>query len=136
METNLKDLLLRSMIAFPFGVAVVILWVVGIKRFERFFFMDYQGDSKARFKDNVIGHLFIGLGIGCLLPAFFVFQEDKLSWSFLSILPVSLCLVGIIVPIGVLGAYWRSYQVNKLWAAYANCSREIWLCSIRIHKAA
>ena len=124
MEMNLQDLVLRSMIAFPFGIAAVILWAVGVKRFEHFFFMDYQGNSKARFKDNVIGNLFIGLGVGCLLPAFFVFQEDKLSWSFLSILPVSLCFAGIIVPIGVLGTYWRSYQVNKLWGGFLPMVRE------------
>jgi len=121
MEMNLQDLLLRIMIAFPLGIGAVIFCVVGIKRFERFFFMDYQGNSKERFKDNFVGNLFIGLGVGCLLSAVFAYQEGTLSWS---LLPVALCFGGSVIPIGVLGAYWRSYQANKLWGGFMPIVRE------------
>ena len=121
METDLQNLLLRIIIAFPFGVGAVIFCTIGVKRVGRFFFMDYQGNSKERFKDNLVGNVFNGLGVGCLLSAFFAFQEGQWSWG---LLPLSLCFGGLIIPIGVLGAYWRSYQANKLWDGFLPIVRE------------
>jgi predicted membrane chloride channel (bestrophin family) len=118
---DFQDLLLRIVIALPFGVGAVTFCVFGIKRFERFFFMDYQGNSNERFKDNLIGNLFIGLGVGCLLAAVFAYQEGKLSWS---LLPLALCFGGLVIPVGVLGAYGRSYQANKLWGGLMPIVRE------------
>jgi polyferredoxin len=121
MDTDLQDLLSRIIIAFPFGVGAAVFCALGIKRTGRFFLMDYQGNSKERFRDNLVGNVFIGLGVGCLLSAYFAFQEGALSWS---LLPLALCFGGLVIPIGVLGAYWRSYQANKLWGGFMPMVRE------------
>ncbi len=109
------------MIAFPFGVGAAVLFVKTLKHFERFFFMDYQGNSKERFKDNLVGNVFIALGAGCLLLAAFAFQDGKLSWS---VIVSSFCIGALVIPIGVLGAYWRSYSANKLWGGFLPIVRE------------
>jgi hypothetical protein len=121
MEIDWQNLLSRIIIAFPFGIGAIVFCTIGVKRTGRFFLMDYQGNSKERFKDNLVGNVFNGLGIGCLLLAFFAFQEGELSWS---LLPLSLCFGGLIIPIGVLGGYWRSYQMNKLWGGFMPMARE------------
>ena len=121
MEIDLQNLLPRIISAFPFGIGAVVFCIMGTKRLGRFFMMDYQGNSKERFKDNLIGNAFIALGVSFLLPAMFVFQEGELSWNILSI---SLCIGALIIPIGVLGAYWRSYSANKLWGGFMPIVRE------------
>jgi len=121
METDLQNLLARIIIAFPFGIGAVVFCIIGVKRIGRFFIMDYQGNSKERFKDNLVGNVFMGLGVGCLLSAFFAYQAGELSWS---LVPLSLCFGGLTIPIGVLGAYWRSYQANKLWGGFKPIVRE------------
>jgi uncharacterized membrane protein YidH (DUF202 family) len=121
METNFQDLLTRTIIVLPFGIGTVVFFFLGIKRFSRFFMMDYQGNTKERFKDNLVGNVFMGLGIGCLMAAIFAFQEGALSWD---LLPVSLCFGGFIIPIGILGAYWRSYTSQKLWGGFMPIVRE------------
>jgi len=121
METDLQSLLPRIILAFPFGIGAVICFMNTLKCFQRFFFMDYQGNSKERFKDNLVGNVFIALGAACLLLAAFAFQEGKLSWSMI---PLSLCFGALIIPIGVLGAYWRSYSANKLWGGFLPIVRE------------
>lgn len=121
METNFQDLLLRTIIVLPFGIGTLVFFFLGIKRFSRFFIMDYQGNSKERFKDNLVGNVFMGLGIGCLMAGIFAFQEGELSWDLLS---VSLCFGSFIIPIGILGAYWRSYTSQKLWGGFMPIVRE------------
>ena len=121
MQTDLKTLLPRIIIAFPLGIGAVAFFVVGMKRFSHFFMMDYQGNSKERFRDNLVGNIFMGLGIACFISAIFAFQEGLLSWG---LLPLSLFLGAIVIPIGVLGAYWRSYMTNKLWGGFMPIVRE------------
>ena len=121
METDLQNLLPRIIIALPFGIGAIVFCTIAVKRFGRFFIMDYQGNSRARFKDNLVGNVFMGLGVGCLLSAIFAYQEGELSWS---LLPLALCFGGLIIPIGILGAYWRSYQANKLWGGFMPIVRE------------
>jgi hypothetical protein len=121
METDLQNLLPRIIIAFPFVIGAISFFIIGTKRFGRFFMLDYQGNSKERFKDNLVGNVFIALGVGCLLAAIFSFQEGELSWS---LLPLSLCFGVFILPIGILGAYWGSYMTNKLWGGFMPIVRE------------
>src|SRR5687767_9340065 len=115
MEIDLQNLLTSIILALPFGIGAAEFCTIAVKRFGRFFIMDYQGNSKARFKDNLAGNVFMGLGIGCLISAFFVYQEGKLAWN---LLPLLLCFGGFIIPIGILGNYWRSYQMHKLWGGF------------------
>jgi len=121
METNLQNLLSGIIISFAFGIGAVIFFILAVKRIGRFFMMDYQGNSKERFKDNLLGNIYMALGIACILPAFFSFQYGNLKWDILS---VSLCFGAIILPIGILGAYWRSYTMNKLWGGFMPLVRE------------
>jgi hypothetical protein len=67
METDLQNLLFRIILALPFGIGAIVFCTIAVKRFGRFFIMDYQGNSKARFKDNLAGNVFLGVGIGCLI---------------------------------------------------------------------
>ena len=39
---------------------------------------DYQERSKEKFKDNLIGNIYISLVAACLIPIILLFQEDKL----------------------------------------------------------
>jgi hypothetical protein len=122
METDFQTLLPRIIIALPFGIGTVAFLAIGMKRINRFFMMDYRGKSKERFKDNLIGNVFISLSIGCFLSAFFSFQEGGFKWGLLLL---SLCFGAFILPIGVLGVYWRSYITNKLWGGFMPIVREI-----------
>lgn len=121
MEIDLQNFLSRIILALPFGIGAVVFCTMTVKRFGRFFIMDYQGNSKERFKDNLIGNVFMGLGMGCLISAFFAYQEDELTWNSLLLL---FCLGGFVIPIGILGSYWRSYQMNKLWGGFMPLVRE------------
>lgn len=98
-----------------------MLFAIGYKHFSRFFIMDYQGNSKERFKNIFTGNIFMGLGISCLLSAIFVFQEGGLSWW---LIPLSLCIGAFVIPIGILGAYWESFMASKLWGGFMPTVRE------------
>lgn len=93
METDLQNLLPRIILALPFRIGAIVFCTLGVKRTGRFFLMDYQGNSKERFKDNLVGNVFNGLGVGCLLAAYFAFQEGQLTGG---LLPLSLCFGGLI----------------------------------------
>jgi len=121
IETDFQDLLSRIIVASPFGIGAIVFSIIGIKRHGRFFIMDYQGNSKERFKDNLVGNIFLGLGVGCLVSASFAYQEGTLTWS---LLPIALFFSVLTIPIGVLGAYWSSYQTNKLWGGFMPIARE------------
>jgi hypothetical protein len=121
MQLDLQSLLPRIIIALPFVVGAAVFFVKTLKHLERFFFMDYQENSKERFKDNLVGNVFIALGVGFLLLAAFAFQDGKLSWS---VIASSFCIGALVIPIGVLGAYWRSYSANKLWGGFLPFVRE------------
>ncbi len=121
MELNLQNILSKIIIAFPFGIGAVVFIIFGIKRFERFFLMNYQENPKEKFKDNLIGNLYIALFAVCFIPLVSLFVEDKFVWG---ILPVSLWLGILILPIGIVGAYWQSYMRNKLWGGFIPTVRE------------
>ena len=121
MEIDLQNLLPRIIIAFPFGIGAIVFCTIAVKRLGRFFIMDYQGNSKERFKDNLVANICMGLGVGCLISAFIAFQAGELSSS---LIPLALCFGGLIIPIGIVGAYWRSYQMNNLWGGFMPFIRE------------
>jgi hypothetical protein len=121
MEADVQYLLSRIIITLPFAIGAIVFCTLAVKRYGHFFFIDYQGNAKARFKDNFVGNVFMGLGVGCLVSAFFAYQEGELNWS---LLPLALCFGGLTIPIGILGAYWRSYQANKLWGGFLPIVRE------------
>lgn len=121
MELDLQISLPTIIVTFILGIGAIAFLAMGMKRFSRFFMMDYQGNSKERYKDNLIGNVFIGLGVGCLVSVIFALQEGTLSWA---LLPLSLCFSVFIIPIGILGAYWRSYLTNKLWGGFMPTVRE------------
>jgi hypothetical protein len=104
-----------------FGIGAIILFVVGSRRFERFFLMDYQRNSTAKFKDNLVGNVYFGIAVACLLTSISVFQFGKIIWA---ILPLSLCIGGFIIPIGIIGTYWRVFMTNKLFGGFAPIYRE------------
>src|SRR6266545_3139548 len=112
MEESMQDLTLRIILAFPFAIGAVVFCVMSIQRYRRFFFTDYQGNSKARFKDNLVANTLLGLGVGCFVSALFVYQEGELSWGLLQ---VALLFGGLALVIGIPGLYWRSYEANRLW---------------------
>lgn len=115
MDIKSKDLLPNLIIAFPLVASAVVLFILGQKRMNRFFFFDYQGNSKERFKDNLISSIFHALVVACVVPVILLLSGEKINWG---ILPISLCLGALAIPIGILGAYWRSYQTNKLWGGF------------------
>ena len=117
----MQDLTLRIIVTFPFAVGAMVFCVMAIKRYERFFFTDYQGNSKARFKDNLVANTLLGVGVGCLVSAFFEYQEGELSWGLLQ---VALLFGGLAIVIGVPGLYWRSYEANSLWGGLLPIVRE------------
>lgn len=119
MENNITDLFIRALFAIPFGLGAIILCIKGGKDYSRFLYKDYQGNSKERFKDNLYSNLYMGLGMSCLLIAIMGFQIGISDIkALLGILPVALCMGAFIIPIGILGAYWRSYQLNTLWGGF------------------
>ncbi len=125
METDFQTLLPRIIVAFPIGIGAIAFFAISMKRIERFFMIDYQGNSKERFKDNLIGNVFIALSMGCLISVFFVFLAGTLSWGLILYSLIFGAFVGaFILPIGVLGAYWRSYMSNKLWGGFMPIARE------------
>ena len=121
MEMNSQELLSKILLSFPFAISAVVLILIGYKRIERFFYMDYQENSKERFKDNFFGNVFMAFGIACLIPAYFAFLEGKFDWG---VLPISFCMGALIVPISILGSYWQSYSSNKLWGGFMPIVRE------------
>lgn len=61
----------------------------------------------------------MGFGISCLIAGVLLFLTGINNiQSLLAIIPVSICMGALIIPIGVLGAYWRSYQTNWLWGGF------------------
>jgi hypothetical protein len=111
MGTNYLDLLIKTIIAFPFGIGFVYLLSLSIKRFEHFDFMNYQRQSFQRFKDTLFATLYTFGAIVCLSAIYLSFQDIKL----LFILPLILCAFIPAIPICILGVYWQSYQTKKLF---------------------
>jgi len=120
MESDFRDLLPKVLLSVPFGVGAAVLFIMAVRRFGRFFMMDYQGNSKARFKDNLVGHVYMTLGIGCIMFVVSALTEVGLSWGLLSVL----VLIGVfVIPIGVAGGYWQSYWSNRLWGGLMPIAR-------------
>ena len=125
MEIYSSELLIRIIIAIPSGIGAVALFILGNKRFGRFYLFDYQGNSKERFKDNLICNIYNGLAIACLCLAFFSIQSEKLHWTaFLTVFLYALCAAAFYIPIGILGSYWRVYQAYKLWGGFIPTIKE------------
>jgi hypothetical protein len=115
MDINWQDIILKIIIATPFGISAIVFFIIGFKRIERFFMVDYQGNHKEKFKDNFFGNVYMVLGVTCFGLAIIFSQEGRLYWDFLLI---PLCFGLFILPISILGAYWRSYMTNKLWGGF------------------
>lgn len=116
---DITNFLFRMVFAIPFGIGAVFFFIKGIKRFDRFLFQDYFGSSKERFKDNLISNLYICLGAACIIITVMWIQIDVQNIKpLLLIIPTGLCVGAFVLPISVLGAYWRSYQMNKLWGGF------------------
>jgi hypothetical protein len=119
MIEKISDLFPRIIISIPFGIGTIFLFVKGLKLSNRFFFRDYRGNSKERFRENLLSSLYIGLGIACLMVAFmgFLYGAQNIK-AVLGIIPFALCMGAFLVPVSILGGYWRSYQMNKLWGGF------------------
>lgn len=116
---KMSDLLQRLVISIPFGIGAIFLFIKGVKLSNRFFFRDYQGNSKERFRENLLSSMYIGLGCACLMVAIFGFLSGAQDINLvLAIIPVALCSGVFLIPISILGGYWRSYQMNKLWGGF------------------
>jgi hypothetical protein len=98
--------------AILFGLIALLLFGLGLKKSQRFFFKDYQGNQKERFKDNFVSSLCLSAGVGSLM---IVVSSISTSKSVLPLLPCALGMSIIILPIGILGSYWQSYSTNKLF---------------------
>ena len=124
MEPNLQELLLKILIAFLFGIGTAVFFILGFKRLQHFYFIEYQGNSKEKFKDNLLANIYLYLGMACLFPAILVLQSGQFKWGSLVLgLCISVFLIPII-PVGVLGVYWKSYQTKKLFGGYIYLRQE------------
>jgi hypothetical protein len=120
MGMDLQTLLPMFITAFPFGIGVLVLGILYYKRSKRFFFKKYQGNSMARFMDILIGNVFFGLALGCLITVMFIFQESEFIWQNV---PYYFLVGAFIIPIGIVGAYWRSFITNKMWGGFMPMAR-------------
>lgn len=105
------DALINIVVALPFASAGLFFLNKGMKRTSAFFVTSYWGNSKQKFKDSIMGNLYLSLGISFFVVAGFS-AIGNLHWM---ILPTALCFGTLILPIGVLGLYWRKFQAEKLW---------------------
>jgi hypothetical protein len=117
---------------FPRLIAVILLvigmlflFLKGNEYLQRFFLMDYQGNSIAKFKDSLIGSVLISSAIFCILLVLIMILTENFSWDmFFGSLPVFLCLAMLIIPISIASSYWRSYSTTKLWGGFLPIVRE------------
>ncbi len=113
------DLLTKIAISLPFGLGAILLFIKSLKFSNQFFFQDYTENKKERFRKNLLSNLYMAFSVACIMVAIFVFQFDILNiLSILIIIPVALCMGALIIPIGIIGSYWRSYQANKMWGGF------------------
>lgn len=112
VEIPLPHTLSVIIVALPFALVALVCLTIGFRYITRFFGLPYLGTTRDRFKDIFFGTLFFSLGATSLIPLFFLVASKTFSWSFILI---SLCLAALLLPIGILGAYWQSYLANKLW---------------------
>jgi hypothetical protein len=114
MGTNYLDLILKSIIAFPFGMGFILLMSDSFKRFERFNIMGNQGHSLQRFKENLFANLYTFGAAGCLVVIIFIFLDIQ----SLVFLPFLLCVFIPLLPFTVFMTYWKSYQSNELLGGF------------------
>ena len=112
---------MNAVVAIPFGLIALVCFGIGLKTLSQFFLKDYQGNQKKRFRDNLVSNLLFSAGGGCLLVV--TFSVSTLE-SLLSVLPCAFGMSIIILPIGILGAYWRSYTTNKLFGGFMPIVRQ------------
>lgn len=119
MEVLLQDVLFKLVIGVPFGLGGVFLLIKGLKKANQFFFFDYQGNIKARFRDNLKSNLYLASGSVCLLMVIFAVSASvREAATVVAFLPIALCLGAFIIPIGVAGLYWRSYWTEKMYGGF------------------
>jgi len=122
---NLLDFLPKLMIVILLGIGGIFLIVKGIKGYARFFYSDYEGHPKERFKENLRSNFYVCCGSGCLLGLLMGFLiPDAGIKEIVRLLPFTFCISAFVFPIAVLGSYWQSYVTNKMWGGFMPTLRE------------
>lgn len=122
---NLLDFFPKLLIAILLGIGGGFSFVKGIKGYTRFLYFDYEGHPKERLKNNLLSNFYICCGSGCLLGLFMGFQfRDSGIKEIVNLLPFTFCIAAFVFPIAVLGSYWHSYQMNKMWGGFMPTLRE------------
>ena len=122
---NLLDFLPKLLIAILLGIGGVFSFVKGIIGYSRYFYNDYEGHPKERFKENLRSNFYVCCGMGCFLGLMVGFQiRDAGIKEIVRLLPFTFCISAFVFPIAVLGSYWQSYVTNKMWGGFMPTLRE------------
>lgn len=114
METTASFELINLVVALPFVASGVLLCAKGIKLMNRFFYNDYRGNSREKFKDSLTGNITFSLGLTLLLTSVATVTGVFGLW----ILPLSGCFTAFFLPIAVVGGYWQKFLAEKLWGGF------------------
>ncbi len=107
------EYLTRLLIAIPLAVAGLLLAWKGTNHSQRFYTLDYRGDIRARFSDNLIGNCYYSLAAGFLMVICFVIFGEEVTWkTTLSILPYGFGLPILVLPLAIGGSYLGPIRTN------------------------
>ncbi len=107
------EYLTRLLIAIPLVMAGLLLAWKGTNHSQRFYRLDYRGDIRARFSDNLIGHCYYSLAAGFLIAICFVIFAAEVTWmTTLSILPYGFGLPILVLPLAIGGSYLGPIRTN------------------------
>jgi hypothetical protein len=107
------EYLTRLLVAIPLALAGLLLAWKGTNHSQRFYRLDYRGDFRARFSDNLIGYCYYSLAAGFLIAICFVIYGEEVTWkTTLSILPYSFGLPILVLPLAIVGSYLGPIRTN------------------------
>ena len=107
------EYLTRLLVAIPLAMAGLLLAWKGTNHNQRFYTLDYRGDIRARFSDNLIGNCYYSLAAGFLMVICFVIFGEEVTWkTTLSILPYSFGLPILVLPLAIAGSYLGPIRTN------------------------
>lgn len=102
--------LINLVVAFPFVVVALLLLSNGMKLTNRFFFKDYRGDPRDDLKDNILSGFYLSLSAALLIIGGLTAIGEFNLWA--------LCLgpffVTFVLPLSVIGSYWRRYLARRM----------------------
>jgi hypothetical protein len=120
-ETGLEPFFLKTLVSLPFVIGGIGCFLVGVSMSNHFEYNDYQGDSKRKFRDILVGNIFLAGSLMFFFVAMIAYAESGYHWSSLK---WTICVLPLVLPIMIVSSFIRIYTTKQLWGGFLPTIRE------------